>query len=130
MRMRYILLLNALLAIMLIFAGCRKQTPTPQPQTHDSVESETQAEKNYYSMDDFKGLIVRESTFQDLVEQVGMPDGHRGAGALSYGMLIEYPAAGESVIYVVVDYDGVLHSIMQKDRGNQEPEWGTWDWFK
>lgn len=102
--MKYIKsLLIAICILAVVLGGCQKALPEDKNENQDTI---------YYELDDFKDIVINESTIWDLHELVTPP---KYITSASYGHLLKFPMSDGKCIYVKADIDGVIWDIEVRD---------------
>lgn len=71
-------------------------------------ESTLPEQKEYYELDDFKEVVMNETSYFEVCELVSLPEIQMGT---SYGFLCEYPMADGKCICLKFDKDNIVFKI-------------------
>ena len=118
MHLRNYLLTGALIVVLLFSVGCQAtEKPTDEKEFSQSTDiiAENDNGKKYYTLKDFEGIVIGESTSRDLEKYVGFPtDPPRCTSLASGDVVITYPAKDNQCIYVLIRVsDSVIIHIEQ-----------------
>lgn len=116
---QYVPLLTCLCFLAFFLCCCSRANETKQPKvepaetSREDSNSETSIDSEYYEMDDFSKIVIGESTLDDVLEIIPLPESPGFAVPTSYGSAFHYPSKNNSQIVVAFNDDWVVIDIFQ-----------------